>query len=204
MISLGVDIGGTGAKCVAFRDDGAQLALSYREYPNPPGKVNLEAEVLASSVVEVIRDCVDALENPGDVAAITVSSFGESFVPVDADRTRIRPVMTGDEAMDFIYCMDEIEAAWIANDKQREQKYKETLRSNDPADLVSIIKSLYRRGQDRIAMGKKVTATDERYFRQAEDTLYTELAFALEKSKDEVRALITTVMQEKRRSSAQG
>ena len=62
MISLGVDIGGTGAKCVAFRDDGEQLALSYVEYPNPPGKVNLEAEVLSASVVQVIRECVDALE----------------------------------------------------------------------------------------------------------------------------------------------
>ena len=42
MISLGIDIGGTGCKCVAFRDDATQLALSYREYPNPPGKVDLE------------------------------------------------------------------------------------------------------------------------------------------------------------------
>lgn len=85
MISLGVDIGGTGAKCVAFRDDGAQLALSYIEYPNPPGKVNLEADVLSASVMQVIRDCVDALPDKNEVAAITVSSFGESFVPVDAD-----------------------------------------------------------------------------------------------------------------------
>ena len=83
MISLGVDIGGTGAKCVAFRDDGEQLALSYVEYPNPPGKVNLEAEVLSASVVQVIRECVDALPDKDEVAAITVSSFGESFVPVD-------------------------------------------------------------------------------------------------------------------------
>ena len=83
MISLGVDIGGTGAKCVAFRDDGEQLALSYVEYPNPPGKVNLEAEVLSASVVQVIRECVDALPDKNEVAAITVSSFGESFVPVD-------------------------------------------------------------------------------------------------------------------------
>ena len=83
MISLGVDIGGTGAKCVAFRDDGEQLALSYVEYPNPPGKVNLEPEVLSASVVQVIRDCVDALPDRDAVAAIAVSSFGESFVPVD-------------------------------------------------------------------------------------------------------------------------
>ena len=85
MISLGVDIGGTGAKCVAFRDDGAQLALNYLEYPNPPGKVNLDAEVLAESVMHVIRACVDSLSDKEEVAAITVSSFGESFVPVDRD-----------------------------------------------------------------------------------------------------------------------
>ena len=85
MISFGVDIGGTGAKCVAFRDDGAQLAQSYLEYPNPPGKVNLDAEVLADSVMHVIRACADSLSDPDEVAAITVSSFGESFVPVDRD-----------------------------------------------------------------------------------------------------------------------
>lgn len=83
MISLGIDIGGTGCKCVAFRDDATQLALSYREYPNPPGKVDLEAEVLRESVFAVIADCVRQLP-AGEVAAITVSSFGESFVPLDA------------------------------------------------------------------------------------------------------------------------
>lgn len=169
------------------------------------GEYVVKANAGICQVVEIVQMTTDSSREK-DYYVLLPKDDGRlrMFVPVDADRTRIRPVMTGDEAMDFIYCMDEIEAAWIANDKQREQRYKETLRSNDPADLVSIIKSLYRRGQDRIAMGKKVTATDERYFRQAEDTLYTELAFALEKSKDEVRALITTVMQEKRRSSAQG
>ena len=34
MISLGIDIGGTGCKCVAFRDTGEQIAMSYREYPH--------------------------------------------------------------------------------------------------------------------------------------------------------------------------
>ena len=85
MISLGVDIGGTGAKCVAFDDHGAQLALSYIEYPNPPGKANLEPQVLSDSVVRVIRDCVQALPARDAVAAITVSSFGESFVLLDKE-----------------------------------------------------------------------------------------------------------------------
>ncbi len=83
MISLGVDIGGTGAKCVAFREDGSQDAISYIEYPNPAGNPNLDPRVLSDAVMEVISRCVRALPDPSAVRAVTVSSFGESFVPVD-------------------------------------------------------------------------------------------------------------------------
>ena len=85
MVSLGIDIGGTGCKCVAFSHTGAQLALCYEEYPLAPGQVNLPPETLAASVFRVIRQCVAALENKAEIAAITVSSFGESFVAVDAE-----------------------------------------------------------------------------------------------------------------------
>ena len=84
MISLGIDIGGTGCKCVAFHESGAQLAMAYCEYPTKLGAVNLDALLLRDSVFSVIRGCVAKLERPQDVAAITVSSFGESFVPVNA------------------------------------------------------------------------------------------------------------------------
>ena len=83
MISFGVDIGGTGCKCVAFDEKGRQLALSYEEYPLAAGMVNLPPEILAESVIRVIRGCADKLENREDIVAITVSSFGESFVAVD-------------------------------------------------------------------------------------------------------------------------
>ena len=85
MISFGVDIGGTGCKCVAFSDGGEQLALSYSEYPLAAGTVNLPPLLLQESVFQVIRDCAAQLENKEEIAAITVSSFGESFVAVDAE-----------------------------------------------------------------------------------------------------------------------
>lgn len=85
MISFGVDIGGTGCKCVAFSDTGAQLALSYEEYPLAVGTVNLPPEVLTRSVFHVIRKCADTIQNKQDIAAITISSFGESFVAVDKE-----------------------------------------------------------------------------------------------------------------------
>jgi xylulokinase len=85
MISLGIDIGGTGCKCVAFSDKGEQLALSYEEYPLAAGTVNLPPEILCQSVFRVIRVCADNLPSKEEIAAITVSSFGESFVALDAD-----------------------------------------------------------------------------------------------------------------------
>ena len=74
MISLGVDIGGTGCKCVAFRDDGTPLAIAYAEYPLAAGQVNLPPEVLTDSVFRVIADCASGLEDPRQVAVITVST----------------------------------------------------------------------------------------------------------------------------------
>ena len=83
MISLGIDIGGTGCKCVAFSDCGTQLALSYEEYPLAAGQFNLPPEILSESVVHVISACAAQLEEPEKIGVITVSSFGESFVAVD-------------------------------------------------------------------------------------------------------------------------
>ena len=85
MISLGIDIGGTGCKCVAFSDAGEQLALSYTEYPLEAGQVNLPPDILEESVYDVMARCTKELgEKAAAVAAVTVSSFGESFVAVDA------------------------------------------------------------------------------------------------------------------------
>ena len=52
------------------------------------------------------------------------------YVTVDADRKRLRLAMNEEEARDFIGSIPDIEEMWIANDKMREQKYKEAFRSN--------------------------------------------------------------------------
>jgi CarD family transcriptional regulator len=113
------------------------------------------------------------------------------YVTVDADRTRLRLAMSKEEAEDFIREIPNIEAAWIANDKLREQRYKDAFRSNEAAELVAIIKNMYIRGQERMAAGKKTTATDIKYFQQAEEILCSELAFSLGIKKEEVNDVIT-------------
>lgn len=117
------------------------------------------------------------------------------YVTVDADSSRLRRVMTKDEAYDFIKSIENIEAAWIENDKQREQNYKAALLSNDPIQIVSMIKNMYFRTKDRLAQGKKITATDERYFQQAENVLYSELGIAIGEPSGKIREIITETIE---------
>jgi len=102
MIILGLDIGGTGCKCVAFTDEGKELGSDYREYISVPGKPDLDPGMLKDAVFEVIRGCVGKLPDPKQVRAVSVSSFGESIVSVDLNG---KPV--GDILMYYVATKDD-------------------------------------------------------------------------------------------------
>lgn len=125
------------------------------------------------------------------------SKTSKLYVPTDTAEQSLRKALSEEEAWEIIHAIPKTEAAWIANDKLREQAYREALHSCDPTALISIIKNLYLRKQQRSEQGKKSTTTDERYFKLAEDHLYTELAFALGKEKGEMRQLITDTIDQK-------
>lgn len=114
------------------------------------------------------------------------------YIPVDSAAQRIRLAMTKTDALDFIKKIKEIDETYIENEKEREKTYKEALASREPKRLVSIIKTLYLRRQQRVDAGKKNTAVDERYFKLAENQLHSELAFALSIDKKEVGELIVS------------
>lgn len=113
------------------------------------------------------------------------------YIPVDSDKQRIRRAMDEQQALRVIDEIPQIEAVWISNDKQREQKYKEAIFSCEPQQLIGILKCMHQRNQQRNAEGKKNTTIDDRYYKLAENNLYTELAFAMHKEKDEMRQMIT-------------
>ena len=117
-------------------------------------------------------------------------SRSKVFVPVDSDKSNLRKAMDYDEALAFIKAIPDIEVKWIDSDKNREQEYKNAMRSNDPTALVGIIKNLYFRNKDRLEHGKKVTAIDDRYFKLAEGALYSEMAHALDKKAEDMKQII--------------
>lgn len=104
---------------------------------------------------------------------------GKIFTPVDNQKVVIRPVITKEEAFELLDKIPEIEELWIPNEKMRETMYKESIRTCECMEMIKIIKTLYIRKQDRIAQGKRITTTDERYLKMAESSLYSELSIAL-------------------------
>ena len=120
------------------------------------------------------------------------------YTVVDSDKVVIRPIMTKEESDALINEMEEIDTLWIGDEKRREEIYKETMKTCDCKAWVQIIKTLYLRKMDRLAKGKKVTSSDERYLHMAEDNLYGELAFSLEMPKEKVGEFITERIRAKR------
>lgn len=112
------------------------------------------------------------------------------YIPVDNADKRIRKVITVDEAQAVIDRIPEQEALVITSEKERETRYKEAVRSCEPDMVVSLLKCLHSRNEERTKAGKKSTAVDERYWKMAENNLNAELAFVLEKDKQEIKEII--------------
>ena len=136
---------------------------------------------------------IDIKDMPKDVEYYVLSPLsqgGKIYTRVDSSRDKIRPVISKDEAENLIKKIDEIEPLEVSNEKMIEELYKNAMRSFDCREWVRLIKCIYERKLSRVESGKKVTATDEKYMRMAEDALYSEIAIALGTSKDKVLEII--------------
>ena len=95
-----------------------------------------------------------------------------------------------DEAQAVLDRVPEIEALAVNNEKERETRYKEAVRSCELDSVISLLKCLHIRNEQRAQAGKKATSVDERYGKMAEHNLNAELAFVLEKDKQEIKDII--------------
>ena len=67
---------------------------------------------------------------------------GKVFTPVDNEKIVMRKVISKEEAEELIREIPQIEGLWIGSEKQREEKYKECMKSCKCAEWVRIIKTL--------------------------------------------------------------
>ncbi|MCD8381213.1 MAG: CarD family transcriptional regulator [Lachnospiraceae bacterium] len=118
------------------------------------------------------------------------------FVPVDGDNFDLRPVMTKQSAEELVRQIPQMEPVLITNEKDREKVFKELLHTGDHRDTIRVIKTIYKRRQDRMRAGKKNMSMDEKYLGIARERLNGELAIALGIERSGVDAYISSILEE--------
>ena len=87
MSYLGLDIGTSGCKAIVFNEYGKELAAAFREYQLitlHEGWAELNSEKVCSKCFEVIKE-VTSKAGADPVQAMSISSQGEAFTPVDSN-----------------------------------------------------------------------------------------------------------------------
>src|SRR5271157_1049459 len=94
---LGLDVGTTSVKAALFDAAGSQLAVGSQEYriDHPkPDRAQLDPETYWSATVLAVRAAVAAAAiDPASLAAVAVSSQGETIIPVDAGGRPLGPAL---------------------------------------------------------------------------------------------------------------
>jgi CarD family transcriptional regulator len=148
-------------------------------------------------VVDIVGNPIDRLDIKRKFYVLepVFEKSSTVYVPVDSDKVVMRNIMNKAEAEELIDRVTMIEGVGIKEEKNREEAYKEAIRTYDCQSLVRIIKTLYLRKQNRLREGKKVLSSDEQYLRKAEELLYSEMSLALSIPKEQVSKYITQAVE---------
>lgn len=101
------------------------------------------------------------------------------YTPVDNDKVKMRRILSSEEVRNLMEKASEIKGPDIVNEKQCENIYREELYSVDCYRWFGLLKTLYARRAARVAIGKKSTATDERYLKSVEERIIEELTLII-------------------------
>ena len=107
------------------------------------------------------------------------------YLPTDNEKAKVRPVLKPEEVKDVLDGIDSLNEYVIDNEKQCEIIYKEAIYSLDCVKWMELLKTLCVRKQTRALNGKKVTSTDERYFKSVSLKLTEEIGVSLGKEEAE-------------------
>lgn len=113
-----------------------------------------------------------------------VGTRGESltFVPVDNEKlvSMMRPLLTREEIIEIIHSADELsEPEWVGDNRLRTERFKKIIDSGNRADIIALIRLIYKAGQRRAEEGKKNFLSDENLMHKAEKLIASEFSIVL-------------------------
>ena len=131
-------------------------------------------------VEEIVQDVPGLPKETKCYLLIPVGKKEEKiYTPVDNDKVKMRRILSSEEVKELMERASEIETPVVLNEKQCETIYREELYSVDCSRWLGLLKLLYARKAARTAIGKKITATDERYLKSVEERLKEEFGLII-------------------------
>lgn len=93
--------------------------------------------------------------------------------------SKLRHLLTKKEIADILKNLPTEGEEFIPIDAERKKKYLEIISSCDQARIIGILKTLYQKREEQIALKKKVHICDEQLIREAEKVLFDEFSLVL-------------------------
>ena len=152
MSYLGIDIGSSGVKAVAFRADGTQLASAHARYQYTvpePNAMELDGNAVLEAAFKVLSSVAEATRGSDPVEAISFSSQGEAFSALSSDGRILAPAMISGDSRAAADMAD------FTREFGLERLYR--LTGHTPSAMFSLAKLLYmkRRSPELYAKAAK-------------------------------------------------
>lgn len=122
---------------------------------------------------------------------------GVIYCPVDYAENFVRAILSKDEANILISELETLPMFDMSNKKILDETCKTAMDTGLTREYLIVMKTLWAQRVQRIAEGKKITTTNDRFFKACQDKACGELAVALGQDKTEVVAMLRSILEEK-------
>ena len=132
--------------------------------------------------------CLEPVDQQGAVFYVPTSN--------PAAVAKMRTILTRQEFEQLITEQKERELAWIEDENQRKQYYRDLIAGNDRGDLIAMVGALHRHKRQLQESGRKFHVCDENFLRDATRLLSAEFSLILGISKSEVAEYMKSKLEE--------
>ncbi len=112
------------------------------------------------------------------------------MTPVDNQKVIMRNLISPEETKQLLEDIPQIETLPEQSARQQEISYSKALHSGSCREWLCLVKTLNQRIESRRQKGKKVTATDDRYFKAATEKLVEEFSVVLKMDAGEAKDML--------------
>ena len=114
------------------------------------------------------------------------------YIPVETAKVRpkIRLALSREQVQKIIDSLEKNEPVKTDNDNHRRLLFKEILASGNADEIGRVLTTIYNLKTELRKTGKKIKVSDERIIKETERSVFTEFAFSLGISPEEIPAYI--------------